>query len=114
MEDNKYTTLNRSVMSGMKKISSENSDLIKNFQGLHHSAMKAGTIDTATKELMAVACSIVSHCEGCIANHTAAAVRAGATKEAFYETLSVATLLGGGPALVYASKAVEAFEEFTA
>lgn len=114
MEGKKYSELNRSMMSGMKKISQENPELIKNFQGLHHSAMKTGALDSATKELMALACGIVTHCEGCIANHTAAALRAGAGKEAVYETISVAILMGGGPAMTYATKAVEALEELSA
>lgn len=100
-------------MAGMKTISQENQELAKGFQTLHHASLKAGTIDVATKELMALACGIVTHCEGCIASHTASAIRAGATKEAFYETLGVAVLMGGGPALTYATKAVEAYKEFT-
>ena len=113
MEDNKYSQINRSLMSGMKTISIENAELAKAFQGLHHATVKAGTLDAATKELMALACGIVTHCEGCIANHTAAAVRAGATKEAFYDTLGVAVMMGGGTALTYATKAIEAYQEFT-
>ncbi len=100
-------------MKGIKAISMENSELIQKFQGLHHAALKAGEMDAATKELMALACGIVSHCEGCIASHTAGALRAGATKEAFFETLAVAVFMGGGPAATYAVKAVEAYEELS-
>ena len=114
MDDKKYTEINRALMSGMKTLSIENGDIAKAFGGLHHAALKAGELNTATKELMAVACSIVSHCDSCIASHTASAVRAGATKEAFYETLGVAVMMGGGPALTYATKAIEAYQEFTA
>lgn len=113
MEDKKYTQINRALMRAMKTISTENADITNSFQALHNAGIKAGAIDVATKELMALACSIVTHCEGCIANHTASAIRAGATKEAFYETLGVAVLMGGGPALTHATKAVEAYQEFT-
>jgi AhpD family alkylhydroperoxidase len=112
MEENKYTQINRSMMSAIKTISVENAELAKAFQSLHHAGLKPGAIDPATKELMALACSIVTYCEGCIANHTASAVRAGASKEAFYETLGIAVLMGGGSALTYATKAVEAYQEF--
>jgi len=114
MSDKKYSDVNKALMSGMKSLSIENADITKSFQALHHAAMKAGAMDTATKELMAVACSIVTNCESCIASHTASAIRAGATKEAFFEMLGVAVLMGGGPALTYATKAIEAYEEFTA
>ena len=36
MSDDKYMQINRSVMAGMKKLSIENGDIAKSFQGLHH------------------------------------------------------------------------------
>lgn len=112
-ETKKYTQLNRSFLRGMNAINRDNAELTRNFNGLHQSVMKAGAMDVATKELMALACAIVTGCESCIAMHTDAAIRAGATHEAFQETLGVAVLMGGGPALTYATKAVEAYEEFS-
>ncbi len=112
-ESKKYTQMNRNFLRGMNAINRENADLTRSFNGLHQTVMKAGTLDVATKELMALACAIVTGCESCIAMHTDAALRAGATREAFQETLSVAVLMGGGPALTYATKAVEAFDEFS-
>ncbi len=113
MEKNQtYTQQNQSLLSGMKKISMAQSEVVQRFQALHMASMKAGALDAATKELMALACGIVSQCEGCIANHMASALRAGASKEAVFETISVAIMMGGGRALAYAVKAVEAYEEF--
>jgi AhpD family alkylhydroperoxidase len=112
MEEKKFTEINRNLMAGMKAISLEQPEVIKAFQGLHHGAMKTGALDLGTKELMALAIGITQGCEGCIASHTAAAVRAGVSKAAFFETLSVAVLMGGGPALTYASKAAAAYQEF--
>jgi AhpD family alkylhydroperoxidase len=112
MEENRYTQINRNLMAGMKAFGNEQPDTVRAFQQLHQSAMKGGALDAATKELMALAIGVVQGCEGCVASHAAAALRAGASREAFFEALSVAVLMGGGPALTYATKAVEAFREF--
>jgi AhpD family alkylhydroperoxidase len=111
-EVKKYAELNRSFLRGLNAIGRENSELTRSFHTLHQSTMKAGALNVATKELMALCCAIVTGCESCIAMHTDAALRAGASREAFQETLSVAVLMGGGPALTYATKAMQAYEEF--
>ena len=51
---------------------------------------------------MALAIAVVKQCDGCIAYHTKAAVRRGASAEEVAETLSVALLMDGGTASVYA------------
>lgn len=42
-----------------------------------------------------------------------ALVKLGATRAELEETLGVCLYMGGGPALVYAARALRAFEEFT-
>jgi alkylhydroperoxidase/carboxymuconolactone decarboxylase family protein YurZ len=41
-------------------------------------------------------------------------VKLGATQQEVEEALAVAVYMGGGPSLMYAAGAVEAFEEFSA
>ncbi|MCS6782638.1 MAG: carboxymuconolactone decarboxylase family protein, partial [Gloeomargarita sp. SKYG98] len=43
--------------------------------------------------------------------HTRAALQAGATAQEIMETLSVAVMMGGGPALMYATHALDALAE---
>ena len=52
--------------------------------------------------------------DGCLGFHAKALVRLGATPEEFQEMLGVAVYMGGGPSLMYAAHALEAFEEFSA
>lgn len=40
-------------------------------------------------------------------------MKLGASKAEIEETLGVAVYIGGGPSLMYAAKAVEAFEEYS-
>jgi AhpD family alkylhydroperoxidase len=84
------------------------------FAELHRSAMADGALPTKVKELMALLIGVSEHCDGCVAYHARAAAAAGATEEEVAEALGVALLMGGGPASVWAPRALAAFREFAA
>ena len=104
----------RELGSGLRDLGDDIPAVMDGFSRLHRSATTAGAIDTKYKELMALAISIVVRCDGCIAFHVHDAVRAGATREEVAETVGVAVLMGGGPAAIYATEAMVAYEEFAA
>lgn len=81
---------------------------------MHAEATKDGALSKRVKELVALAISICVHCGGCIAYHTHDALRAGATREEVLDVIGVAVMMGGGPAVVYASQAYEALDQFEA
>ncbi len=85
---------------------------MQGFATLHQKAVATGVLDANTKELMALAISVASRCDGCIAFHTHDALRAGATDAEIFETLGVAVLMGGGPAAIYATHVLEAVRQF--
>jgi AhpD family alkylhydroperoxidase len=82
------------------------------FARLHKKAVEDGALTAKTKEMMAVAISIVLGCEGCIAYHVHDAVQAGATRQELLEAIGVALLMGGGPGSVYAAHTMDAIEQF--
>jgi AhpD family alkylhydroperoxidase len=82
------------------------------FNALHRAAMADGAVPRRIKELIALAVAVSEHCDGCIAYHAKAAARHGASREEVGEVLSVALLMGGGPATTYAPRAWAAFVEF--
>lgn len=86
----------------------------KAFGGLAVAATSGGVLDTKTKELMALAIGIAARCEGCVAYHTRAAVKHGATRQELTETVALALYMGGGPAAVYGADALRAFDEYAA
>ena len=87
-------------------------DVMKGFADLHGAVMKPGSLDTKTKELIALAISISSRCDGCIASHARGAAKQGATEAEVAETIGVAVLMAGGPATVYGPRAFAAFRDF--
>lgn len=84
------------------------------FADLHAAAFAEGTLPAVVKELMALAIAVATHCDGCVAHHGRAAARLGATPEQVAEALSVALLMGGGPASVTAPRAWEVYEHYAA
>jgi alkylhydroperoxidase/carboxymuconolactone decarboxylase family protein YurZ len=52
-----------------------------------------------------------SQCDGCIAVHSEAAIRRGASKEEIAEALGVAVAVNAGAALVYSTRVMDAVSE---
>ena len=81
------------------------------FRSLAQAATQDGALDKKTKELIALALGIASHCDGCIGFHTQALAKLGASQEEVVETLGMAVYMGGGPSLMYAAETLSAFEQ---
>ena len=81
------------------------------FSALHEAALADGALTRKVKEIMAVSIAIATSCEGCIAWHIGGAVKEGATREELTEAISVAILMGGGPATYYGSHALTYLDE---
>lgn len=87
-------------------------EVMKSFSSIAQAALKADALDTKTKELIALAVSVAIRCDDCIGFHAKAAVMQGATREEVLETLGMAIYMGVGPSAMYASHAIEAFDQF--
>lgn len=87
-------------------------DVYRGFKELHEASFAPGDLDVRTKELIALAIGVVEGCDGCIASHAQAAVRAGATRQEAAEAIGVTFLMNGGPATIYGPRAYDAFCEF--
>lgn len=102
------------LRQGYRDLNAALPEVMKGFGELHRAAVSEGELSTATKELIAVAIGIAVRCEGCITLHVHAALQAGATRQQVIEAIGVAILMGGGPASVYATEALQAVDQFSA
>ena len=50
---------------------------------------RSSHLDRKTKELIAIAASMASHCKGCLDGHIKKALKCGATKEELSETIAI-------------------------
>ena len=65
-----FVRIANGVMTGVGMLRQGSPDTMKAFAALSTAATASNTIDTKTKELMALAIGIAVHCDGCVAYHT--------------------------------------------
>ena len=109
-----FIELHQHIQERLGELGSELPGPMSGFARLHKKSVETGALDAKTKELMALAIGIAVRCEGCIAYHTHDAIKAGATRQELLETIGVAILMGGGPASIYATHAMDAIDQFLA
>ena len=110
--DKNYPEITRQISANLKKLRQDIPDTMQGFSALAKAATREGALDKKTKELIALAIGIATHCDGCIGFHTEALVKLAATREEVEEALGMAVYMGGGPSLMYAADAIAAFEQF--
>ncbi|MFW2176734.1 MULTISPECIES: carboxymuconolactone decarboxylase family protein [unclassified Moraxella] len=108
-----YNDITKRVSINMGKLRKEVPNTLKAFSELSSSALTDGALDKKQKELIALAIAVSQRCDPCIGFHMKALVKLGATRAEVAETLGMCVYMGGGPALMYASDAMEAFDEFS-
>ncbi|CAA7624619.1 carboxymuconolactone decarboxylase family protein [Magnetospirillum sp. UT-4] len=89
-------------------------EVMKGFSAMAKAAGADGVLDAKTKELVALGISIAVRCDGCIAFHTRSARDLKATREEILEVIGMAIYMGGGPSLMYAALALEAYDQHMA
>ncbi len=110
--DTRFPERNRRLRKNMARLGKELPAVVAGFGRLHGAATTGGALDARTKELMALAIAIAIRCEGCIAYHMQDALETGASRKEVLDTIGVAVLMGGGPAMVYATEALKALDQF--
>ncbi|TYL47554.1 carboxymuconolactone decarboxylase family protein [Marinomonas sp. IMCC 4694] len=107
-----YKEINKDQNAFAREFRKTSPDILNGFMAMHKAAMEEGALSTKVKELMALSIGIAARCDGCIASHAKASLRAGATREELVETINVAIMMGGGPAVIYGTQALSAVDEF--
>lgn len=81
------------------------------FAGVTKAATQGDGFDSGQREVIAVALSVAKGCDDCILYHVDAAKRHGAEEASLVAALEVAVEMGGGPAVMYAARALEAWRD---
>ena len=108
----KFSKVTKDINTQLAKMAKEMPDTMQAFSSLARAANNEGALTKKTKELISMALAVANHCPGCIGFHAQTLVKLNVSREELLETLSMAIYMGGGPSLMYAAEALEAFEEF--
>lgn len=107
-----WKELTKGLLQPLRELRVGSPDVMKSFSAIAQAALRPGALDAKTKELIALGISVAIRCDDCIAFHAKAAVERGATRAEVIETLGMAIYMGAGPSAMYASHAIEAFDQF--
>ena len=77
-------------------------------------AKRDGVLGKQTKEFIALGMAVSARCDSCIGFHVRALVNLKTTLAEMVDALTMIAYMGGGPAVTYSAKALEAFDEFSA
>ncbi len=100
----------KELMGRLGEFSQLSPDTMTGYKALSAAGNKTNHLDAKTRELIAIAVAVTTRCDGCIAVHSKAAVKAGATREEVAEALGVAVALNAGAAMVYSARALDALD----
>ena len=107
-----HKALIQNISQSMATLRKAQPDAMQGFGQLAKAAMAEGTVSAKHKELIALAIGITQHCSGCVGFHVKALRRLGCTRQELEEMLAICVYMGGGPALMYASEAIAAWDAF--
>ena len=106
-----WNNYRRQVVAGVGEIGKLVPETVKGYAALSGAGAKTNHLDAKTRELIALAVAISLRCDGCITVHAAEAKKHGASEGEIAEALGTAISVNAGAALVYSTRAHEAFKD---
>jgi len=105
-----WSELRKALRAAVGRFAGLQPEVMKGIETMENGAAASGHLDAKTRELIALAVAITTRCDGCLSVHAEAAAKHGATREEIAEALGVAITLNTGAALVYSTRALDAFD----
>ena len=102
--DEYRSKMNEKILGGDNKV-------IKRFFNLDTNTYAKGKVDTKTKEMIGLACSMVLRCDDCVKYHLKECKERGLSKEEVFEVFAIANVIGGSITIPHLRKAAEFWEE---
>jgi AhpD family alkylhydroperoxidase len=94
-----------------ERILAEDNQVVRRFFALDTQTYKDGALDHKTKELLGLVASMVLRCDDCISYHIAQCKTAGVNRDEFFETFSVALVVGGSIVIPHLRRAVDFLDQ---
>jgi AhpD family alkylhydroperoxidase len=94
-----------------ERILSEDNQVVRRFFALDTQTYKDGALSLKTKELLGLVASMVLRCDDCISYHIAQCKEAGVNRDEFFETFSVALVVGGSIVIPHLRRGVDFLDQ---
>ena len=109
---NSWPQVTKELNAQLKTLRGGAPEVMKAFAAIAQAASTPKALDAKTKELIALGIAVAVRCDDCIGFHVKAAFEQGASEAEVTEALGMAIYMGAGPSVMYASHALEAFNQF--
>lgn len=96
------------VLKTIAEIGRSSPDIVRGYRMIGDAGKATDLLGPKMRELIAIAVAVTVQCDGCIAVHTEAALKNGATEQEIIEALGVAVSVKAGSALIYSTRALDA------
>lgn len=106
-----YKETTQSIYRSLETFRNAMPPVMEGFDAMAGAATQDGVLSKKTKELIALALGVAAHCQGCISYHTHVLAQLDTNRQEVLETLAMAIYMGGGPSLMYAADALNAFDD---
>lgn len=106
-----WTGKNEQTRNELRALNKTIPETARGFGALSRAVKEGGTLDFKTKEFVALGIAVAARCDACIGLHIETLVKAGATREEIGDVLGMTIQMGGGPAMMYAAKALACYDE---
>jgi AhpD family alkylhydroperoxidase len=107
-----WTQYRKDLLGRLGEFGKLSPDTLAGYQTLSRAGQKTAHLDARTRELIALAVSVTTRCDGCITVHTAEALKHGASREEIAEALGTAVALNAGAAMVYSARVMDAADAY--
>lgn len=104
---------NKDMRNQLRALNAAIPDAANGFGALSKAAKTGSALDSKTLEYVALGIAVADRCEACIGFHIEALIRLGATREEVADVLAMSVQMGGGPSLMYAAKALRAYDDLS-
>jgi len=104
----------KETRKGLHSLNGAMPEATRAFGSLGKAVKEGGILDFKTKEFVALGIAVSGRCEDCIALHIESLIRVGASRDEVADVLAMTIQMGGGPAMMYASKAMTCYDELSA
>ncbi len=99
------------IQNTMNSFGKVNPAAMEGFQKFMGASKEDGVLSKKVKEIIGVALSVSKQCEWCVALHVKNALEEGATKEEIMEACLVASMMGGGPSLMFTANVLKSIKD---
>jgi len=101
------------ILAGIGDLAKISPGTLRGYRELSEAGTRKDVLGAKTRGLIALAVAVTRQCDGCIAVHTEAAMKHGATEDEIAEALGVAISVNAGATLVYSTRVMDAASAIT-